>query len=111
MDRGRRNSEGLARTELLTPRRRPQQKPVLAHAAGDNGHRGGRVVVIVIAGVLVLAPADDPGVHVLLIPDLLVYALVAGVADEMRPPLGGPRQRRGESLEFFRSQAHGNKHI
>src|ERR1700761_6327604 len=79
---------------------------VLAHVARDDRDAGRRLVVVVEAGVLVLAPADDPGVDVLVVPDLLVDPGVVGVAHQVVPALRGLRQRGGEALELVDREAH-----
>ena len=67
---------------------------------------GRGVVVVMKAGVLVLAPADHPGVDVLVVPDLLVHARVVGVAHEVLPALGRRGQRGAEAARARRLQAH-----
>ena len=59
--------------------RRPAEgQALLAHGAADHGDRAGGEIVVVEAGVLVLAPADHPGVDVLVVDELHVDA-AAGV--------------------------------
>src|ERR1700751_2841021 len=64
MDRHRRHGECRPGSHLPGLRRPGEPEAVLAYAAGDDGDRGAGLVVVVEPGVLVPAPADDPGVDV-----------------------------------------------
>jgi hypothetical protein len=60
-------------------------EPVLVHHALAHAHRAGRAVVVVVARVLSVDPADEPHVEVGVAVELLVEARLLVVADE-RPP-------------------------
>ena len=92
--------------ELTGPRRVVQAQPVLPDPAGDHRDRRRRLVVVVKAGVLILAPADHPGVDVLVVPDLLVDADVVGVAGPVAPRSGARGQVGDEPLELGGGEAH-----
>ena len=85
--------------ELARDRRTAQREPVLGHGAGDDGDRAAGQVVVVKAGVVVVHPADQPDRDVVVAVQLLVVALLARVADEVRPALRRRRQLADEPLE------------
>src|SRR5205807_264293 len=72
----------------------------------DHEDRRGGVIVVVKAGVLILAPADHPGINVFRFPDLFVNANVAAVPDQMLPPLRGRGQAGDKSLQLGVRKAH-----
>ena len=83
-----------------------ETETVLADSAVDHGDRRRGLVVIVEAGVLVVAPADHPGVDVLVVADLLVDADVGGVPDRVAPALGRRGEVGDEPLELDWGEAH-----
>ena len=62
--------------------------------------------MVVKAGVLVLGPADHPGVDVAVVPDLLVDAGVGVVAHVLAPALGRGGQAGREPVQLLERQAH-----
>ena len=104
--RHRGHGERLAGAQHARPRPRVDPQQLLADVARDHGDRGAGDVVVVEAGVLVLAPADDPGVDVLVFPDELVDAGVVGVPDEVAPALRPVGQVLCELLELLKCEGH-----
>ena len=77
-----------------------EDEALLADAAGDDGDRAGREVVVVEAGVVVVGPADQPDVEVLVAQQLLVGPLGRVVLD-----LLGPERRPRRDLRSRRRAA------
>src|SRR5258708_9390966 len=106
VNRSRRDRERLTRTEMAHARLGAHDQALLAYAACDDGDPARRLVVIVQARVVVVVPADRPGVHVLVRPDELVRAHAARGADEVAPALAGRRELGREGFELDAAQAH-----
>jgi hypothetical protein len=64
-----------------------EDEALLADAAGDDRGGSGRKVVIVEAGVVVVGPAEQPDVQVLVAQQLLVGPLRRVVLDVLGPEL------------------------
>ncbi len=95
VDRRRRQRERPAGPDQLRRGLRREPEPVLADVTVEHADRRRGLVVIMEPRVLILAPADQPGVDVLVVPDLLVDANVVRMADEVAPALG----LRGEPVD------------
>jgi hypothetical protein len=96
MDRYRGHDERGPRSELARLGLAPERQPVLANMTRDDGDRGGGVIMIVKPGVLVLTPADDPRVDLVIVPDLLIDTDVVRVVHEVAPALRGSCEARSE---------------
>ncbi len=81
-----------------------EHEPLLADAAGDDGNRAGREVVVVEAGVVVVRPADQPDVEVLVAQQLLVGALERIVLDVLRPEPRSGRDLGGDDEQLLVAQ-------
>src|SRR5215213_958076 len=102
---------GAHRPRDWRARRATEREPLLAHGAGDHGDGPGREVVVVEAGVVVLGPADQPHVEMLVAQQLFVRAL-RGVVVHVRGPalrLRGELRRDGAQL-VARQVATGRPH-
>ena len=78
-------------------RGRTERQAILAHAPGDDRDRGGGLIVVVKAGVLVVAPADHPRIDLVVVPDPRIGARASGVADQVAPALRGGREAGREA--------------
>ena len=106
MNRRRRHDERFPGAKLAAARSVPQREPVFADATGHDCDRCRRIVVVVKTGVLILAPADHPGVDLRVIPDLFVDPGIARVPDEVLPALPRAHELLGKPRELFGAEAH-----
>src|SRR5947209_9195389 len=106
VNRARSKREGGSWFDHAADRLAVQAQAVLSDLAAQDADRRARFVVVVEAGVLVLAPADEPGVDILVLPDLLIDAHVAGVAHVRFPEFRGGGEPLDKGAELFRGQAH-----
>ena len=77
-----------------------ERQALLEYPAGDDGDRAGRQLVVVEAGVLLLAPADQPDRDVVVARELLVAPLLGVVLDEVLPGVRPDRDVADELQQF-----------
>jgi hypothetical protein len=97
VDVGRAEGERLAGGDRARRGRAPEHEPLLADLAGGDGDGPGRQVVVVVAGVVVVHPADQPDGDALVAVQLGVGARVGPVLDQVRPLLGPGSKGRGRA--------------
>jgi hypothetical protein len=81
-------------------------QPVLADMTSDHGDGGRGDIVIVKAGVVILAPAEHPGAHGLILTEQLVGPLIRIVADQPLPAIRVGCETPDEGFQFLGCQAH-----
>src|SRR4051812_11230021 len=80
--------EGLARVHRARGLGAAEHEAVLPDGSARDGHRAGGEVVVVEPGVVVLHPADEPDLDVLVADELLVGARLWVVMDAPGPQVG-----------------------